>query len=125
MNNGMPIGVGQLAHLADVLHGHRGGAREVVEHRDDDERDAPMMAFQRHAQLGEVEVPLERLPLVEPPERVAHQVDSHRAPLFDVGLGRVEVRVVEDDVSRFEMKLHQDVFGGAPLVRGHDVLETP
>ena len=80
-----------------------------------------MMAFQRHAQLAEVEVPLERVPLVESPERVAHQVDGHGASLFDVGLGGVEVRVVEDDVSRFEMQLHQDVFGGAPLVRGHDV----
>ena len=52
-----------------------------------------------------------------------HQVDRLRPGELDVGAGRIEVRVVGDDLARTAHDAEEDLLRSAPLVGGDDVLE--
>ena len=54
----------------------------------------------------------------------AGQVERLAADEFDVAAGGIEVRVVGNDRAGLHHDAKQDVFRGAPLVRGNDLLES-
>ena len=112
-----------LADRSHVLQRDRLAPAGVVRHGEHDQRDALATdPFDQLLERGRVHVPLEGMAAVGVGSLGDDEVQRLGPGVLDVGPGRVEVGVVRHDVPRLAQGAEQQAFGGAPLVRGQDVL---
>ena len=112
----------QHAGLAEVLHRDRLPAAGVVRHRQHAERDLPWLGLlEQRFQPVQVHVALERMAGLRLFALRNHEVHRLRARRFDIRAGRVEVRVVGNDLPLATDGREEDALGGSTLVRRDDV----
>ena len=112
----------QRAGLPEVLHRDRLPAAGVVRHREHAERHlARLGVLEQRLQLIEIYVALERMAGLRLLALWNDEVHRLRARRFDVGAGRVEVRVVRHDLPLATDGREEDALGGAALMSRNDM----
>jgi hypothetical protein len=104
-----------------VLEAHGLPASRVVRDRRHPERDAAFVVAAEGVEAVEVDVSFERMFGTRVLALRDHEVDGDAAVVFDVRARRVEVVVRRDRRAGLHRQGEEDAFGGAPLVRRHDV----
>ena len=116
---------GQRRHVADIFHTHRLPTTGIIRNGKHDHRHAAQIGgFEEVAQRRDVHVALERVDGLRFAAFADHQVERLGTVVFNVRTGGVEVAVARDDVARLGDRGEEDVFGGAPLMRGDHVGEA-
>src|SRR6185312_17404825 len=119
---GETVAVADGPDVAEVGETHRLPAAAVVRHRGHHERHAVGAHFADQGfQLGDVDVPLERVPRLRVLPFFDDEIDGPRSGVFDIGPRRVEVVVAGNDFAGAADKFEEDAFAGPPLMRGEHV----
>ncbi len=108
----------------DVGHGHRLTAAGVVGHGHHAKGDALALGLEQRLDPLQINIALERVDQRRLQAFGNDQIHGLDADVFQVGAGRVEMRVIGHQVALFADGGEQHLLGRAPLVGRHEMLHA-